>query len=126
MNIQDLSSDIFELVQHEIANKTSASRIKRQVVGILGKLVDSLTDVDGDFVVVVHLHEGVPTSITTNNPALHDALFVCTDNISVAEDEENAILVTDDDIVVSVGTVAADNNMEIYKSAAKKFARSNS
>lgn len=125
MNISDLAVEIVETVQTELSNKSSPTRINRQVATILNKLVSSLSDADDDYVVTVSMQEGVPFAVSVNSPVLHGALFVSTDNISVAEDEESAIIVDDDNIVVSVGKVSACNDINKYISAARKFSRAN-
>ncbi len=126
MNISDLAAEIVGTVQSELSNKSSSTRINRQVATILNKLVSSLSDVDDDCVIAVNMEEGVPFAVSSNNPALHGALFVCTDNISVADDEESAIIAFDDNIVVSAGKVSACDDMSKYISSARKFTRANS
>jgi hypothetical protein len=51
---------------------------------------------------------------------------VCTDNISVADDEELAVIVHDDVIVVSVAQVEPQDDMARYVKSAHKFERLNS
>lgn len=125
MNISDLAVEIVETVQTELSNKSSHTRINRQVASILNKLVASLSDVDDDCVVAVNMQEGIPFAVSTNNAALHGALFVCTDHISVADDEESAIIAYDDNIVVGIGKVSACDDISMYMTAARKFSRAN-
>lgn len=125
MNIDDLAVGILELVQNEIANKSSTVKMTRQVKSLLHKFVAGLTDTDADYVLAINMHEGLPHTVTCNNPALNGALFVCTDNISVADDEESAIIVYDDNIVVGIGNVSVCSDVQKYIQAARKFDRDN-
>jgi len=128
MNISDTASEIVELVQTELANKTNAGKIKRQIASILSKIVHNFSDAEDEsnYVVVVNLLQGVPESVVSNHPGLSGALVVCTDNISVADDEELAVIVHDDVIVVAVAQVEAQDDMTSYVKSAHKFERLNS
>lgn len=127
MNIHELAAEIVDLVQAETSNKTSEAKIRRQIVGILNKIVSNFSEAeeDGDYVVVVNLQQGVPESIYSNHPGICGALFVCTDNISVADDEETAVIIYEDVIVVGVGEVEAQDDMAQHTRAAIKFERQN-
>jgi hypothetical protein len=128
MNISDTASEIVELVQTELSNKTNVGKINRQVANILSKIVHNFSDAEDEanYVVVVNLFQGVPESVVCNHPGLSGALVVCTDNISVADDEENAVIVHDDVIVVAVSSVEAQDDMARYIKSAHKFERLNS
>lgn len=126
MNINSLAFEIVELVQNETANKTNINKINRQVINILNKIVSNFSDTEADdYTVVINLDQGLPTSVLTNHPNLNGALFVCTDNISVADDEEAAICVGDETIVVGVGEMQVQDDMSMYHKAAHKFERQN-
>lgn len=125
MNISDIAVQIVDLVQAETINKAAASRVNKQVANILHKLVGSLADAEDEYVVVINMDSGIPQSVLTNNPALNGALFVCTDNISVADDEEAAVVVYDDTIVVSSGAVEIDGDMHNFVKAEAKFSKLN-
>ena len=126
MNISDTASEIVDLVQTELSGKTNIGKIKRQVASILSKIVNNFSDAEDNYVVVVNLFEGVPESVLSNHPGLSGALVVCTDNISVADDEESAVIVHDDVIVVAVSSVEAQDDMARYVKSAHKFERLNS
>lgn len=128
MNIFDTASEIVELVETERSNKTASGKIKRQVACILSKIVSNFSDAEEEdnYVVVVNLNQGVPESIASNHPGLSGALVICTDNISVADDEELAVLVHDDVIVVAVSEVQAQDDMARLIKSAHKFERLNS
>jgi len=128
MNISDTASEIVELVQTELSNKTNVGKINRQVANVLSKIVNNFSDAEDDanYVVVVNLFQGVPETIVSNHPGLSGALVVCTDNISVADDEESAVIVHDDVIVVAVSSVEAQDDMARYVKSAHKFERLNS
>lgn len=128
MNISDTASEIVELVQTELSNKTNVGKIKRQVASILSKIVHNFSDAEDEanYVVVVNLLQGVPTSVLSNHPGLSGALVVCTDDISVADDEELAVIVHDDVIVVAVTQVEAQDDMARHVKSAHKFERLNS
>jgi hypothetical protein len=128
MNISDTASEIVELVQTELSNKTNVGKINRQVANILSKIVNNFSDAEDDanYVVVVNLFQGVPETVVSNHPGLSGALVVCTDNISVADDEESAVIVHDDVIVVAVSSVEAQDDMARYVKSAHKFERLNS
>lgn len=128
MNISDTASEIVELVQTEMSNKTAIGKINRQVANILSKIVSNLSDAkeEDNYVVVVNLNQGMPESILSNHPGLNGALVVCTDNISVADDEELAVIVHDDVIVVAVSEVQAQDDMSRLIKSAHKFERLNS
>jgi hypothetical protein len=128
MNISDTASEIVELVQTELSNKTNVGKIKRQVVNILSKIVHNFSDAEDDasYVVVVNLNQGVPEMVLSNHPGLSGALVVCTDNISVADDEEAAVIVHDDVIVVAVSSVEPQDDMARHVKSAHKFERLNS
>lgn len=127
MNINDLAAEIVDLVQTETSNKTSDAKIRRQVISILAKIVSNFTEAEeeGDYVVVVNLNQGVPESIYANHPGIIGALFICTDNISVSDDEERAVIIYDDVIVVGTGEVEAQDDMALHQKAALKFERQN-
>lgn len=127
MNINDLAAEIVDLVQTETSNKTSDAKIRRQVISILSKIVSNFTEAEeeGDYVVVVNLNQGVPEALYSNHPGIIGALFVCTDNISVTDDEERAVIIYDDVIVVSTGEVEAQDDMALHQKAALKFERQN-
>lgn len=125
MNISDIAVQIVDLVQAETINKAAASRVNKQVANILHKLVGNLADAEDEYVVVINMDSGIPQSVLTNNPALNGALFVCTDNISVADDEEAAVVVYDDTIVVSSGVVEIDGDMHTFVKAEAKFSKLN-
>lgn len=125
MNISDTASEIVDLVQTELSGKTSIGKIKRQVASILSKIVNNFSDAEDNYVVVVNLFEGVPESVLSNHPGLSGALVVCTDNISVADDEEAAVIVHDDIIVVAVSEMEAQDDMSRYVKSAHKFERLN-
>jgi hypothetical protein len=128
MNISDTASEIVELVQTELSNKTNVGKINRQVANILSKIVNNFSDAEDEanYVVVVNLFQGVPETVVSNHPGLSGALVVCTDNISVADDEESAVIVHDDVIVVAVSSVEAQDDMARYVKSAHKFERLNS
>lgn len=128
MNISDTASEIVELVQVELSNKTNIGKINRQVANILSKIVSNFSDAEEEdnYVVVVNLNQGVPESVLSNHPELSGALVVCTDNISVADDEELAVLVHDDVIVVAVDEVQVQDDMARLIKSAHKFERLNS
>jgi len=128
MNISDTASEIVELVQTELSNKTNVGKINRQVANILYKIVRNFTSAEEEdnYVVVVNLNQGMPESVLSNHPGISGALVVCTDNISVADDEETAVIVHDDVIVVSVAQVEAQDDMARYVKSAHKFERLNS
>jgi hypothetical protein len=128
MNISDTASEIVELVQTELSNKTNVGKINRQVANVLSKIVNNFSDAEDDanYVVVVNLFQGVPETVVSNHPGLSGALVVCTDNISVADDEESAVIVHDDVIVVAVSSVEAQDDMARYVKSAHKFERLNS
>jgi hypothetical protein len=128
MNISDTASEIVELVQTELSNKTNIGKINRQVANILSKIVSNFSDAEEEdnYVVVVNLNQGIPESILSNHPGLSGALVVCTDNISVADDEELAVIVHDDVIVVAVDEVQAQDDMARLIKSAHKFERLNS
>lgn len=124
MNINNLAGEIVELVQQETANKTNITKINRQVVNILNKIVRNFSDTEDDeYVIAVNLNQGLPTSVLTNHPNLNGALFVCTDDISVADDIETSVNVTEDSIVVGVGEVQVQDDMSMYRKPAHKFER---
>lgn len=125
MNISDTASEIVDLVQTELSGKTNIGKIKRQVASILSKIVNNFSDAEDNYVVVVNLFEGVPESVLSNHPGLSGALVVCTDNISVADDEEAAVIVHDDVIVVAVSEMEAQDDMSRYVKSAHKFERLN-
>jgi hypothetical protein len=127
MNISDTAAEIVELVQTELSNKTNVGKINRQVANILSKIVSNFSDAEdeGEYVVVIKLNEGIPDSIVSNHPGISGALVVCTDNIAVADDEETAVIVHDDVIVVAVAEVEAEDDMAQYVRAAHKFERLN-
>ncbi len=128
MNISDTASEIVDLVQTELSNKTNVGKINRQVANILYKIVRNFTSAEEEdnYVVVVNLNQGMPESVLSNHPGISGALVVCTDNISVADDEETAVIVHDDVIVVSVAQVEAQDDMARYVKSAHKFERLNS
>jgi hypothetical protein len=128
MNISDTASEIVDLVQTELSNKTNVGKINRQVANILYKIVRNFTSAEEEdnYVVVVNLNQGMPESVLSNHPGISGALVVCTDNISVADDEETAVIVHDDVIVVSVAQVEAQGDMARYVKSAHKFERLNS
>jgi hypothetical protein len=128
MNISDTATEIVDLVQTELSNKTNVGKINRQVANILAKIVNNFSDArdDDNYVVVVNSLHGVPESVVSNHPGLIGALVVCTDNIAVVDDEENAVIVHDDIIVVAASKVEAHDDMERYVKTAHKFARLNS
>jgi hypothetical protein len=128
MNISDTASEIVELVQTELSNKTNVGKINRQVANILYKIVSNFSDAteQGDYVVVVNLNQGIPESVLSNHPGISGALVVCTDNISIADDEEMAVIVHDDVIVVSVSEIETEDDMARYVKSAHKFERLNS
>lgn len=128
MNISDTASEIVELVQTELSNKTNVGKINRQVANILYKIVRNFTSAEEEdnYVVVVNLNQGMPESVLSNHPGISGALVVCTDNISVADDEETAVIVHDDVIVVAVAKVEAQDDMARYVKSAHKFERLNS
>ena len=126
MNINSLALEIVELVQNETANKTNLNKINRQVINILNKIVSNFSDTEADdYTVVINLDQGLPASVITNHPNLNGALFVCTDNISVADDEEAAICIGEETIIVGVGEIQMQDDMTIYHKAAHKFERQN-
>lgn len=127
MNISDIAAEIVDLVQVELANKTSVNKINRLVAGILAKIVSNFSDAeeDGSYVVVVTLNQGLPEAVSSNHPALAGALFICTDNMSVADDEESAVVVYDDIIVVGTGEIDTQDDMTVHTRAAHKFERLN-
>lgn len=125
MNISDTASEIVDLVQTELSGKTNIGKIKRQVASILSKIVNNFSDAEDNYVVVVNLFEGVPESVLSNHPGLSGALVVCTDNISVSDDEEAAVIVHDDVIVVAVSEMEAQDDMSRYVKSAHKFERLN-
>jgi hypothetical protein len=127
MYISDTAAEIVELVQTELSNKTNVGKINRQVANILSKIVSNFSDAEdeGEYVVVIKLNEGIPDSIVSNHPGISGALVVCTDNIAVADDEETAVIVHDDVIVVAVAEVEAEDDMAQYVRAAHKFERLN-
>lgn len=128
MNISDTASEIVDLVQTELSNKTNVGKINRQVASILAKIVNNFSDAkdDDSYVVVINAFQGVPESVVSNHPGLIGALVVCTDNIAVVDDEENAVIVHDDVIVVAVSKVEAHDDMARYVKTAHKFERLNS
>ncbi len=128
MNISDTASEIVDLVQTELSNKTNVGKINRQVANILYKIVRNFTSAEEEdnYVVVVNLNQGMPESVLSNHPGISGALVVCTDNISVADDEETAVIVHDDVIVVAVAKVEAQDDMARYVKSAHKFERLNS
>jgi hypothetical protein len=128
MNISDTAAAIVELVQTEISNKTNVGKINRQVANILSKIVHNFSDAEDEanYVVVVNLFQGVPETVVSNHPGLSGALVVCTDNISVADDEEAAVIVHDDVIVVAVSSVEPQDDMSRHVKSAHKFERLNS
>jgi len=128
MNISDTASEIVDLVQTELSNKTNVGKINRQVANILSKIVRNFSDAEDDasYVVVLNLFQGVPESVVSNHPGLSGALVVCTDSITVADDEENAVIVHDDVIVIAVSQVEAHDDMAQHVKAARKFERLNS
>jgi hypothetical protein len=128
MNISDTASEIVELVQTELSNKTNVGKINRQVAKILYKIVRNFTSAEEEdnYVVVVNLNQGMLESVLSNHPGISGALVVCTDNISVADDEETAVIVHDDVIVVSVAQAEAQDDMASYVKSAHKFERLNS
>ncbi len=125
MNINDIAEDIVTVVQTGIADKVTPTKIQRNVVNLLNKLIRTLSEaeVDEDYLVVVTMDSGVPKSVMSNNPALNGAVFVCTDNISVADDEDTAVIVYDDNIVVSAGEIVICDDTALYLKAARKFIR---
>lgn len=125
MNINDTASEIVDIVQTELSGKTNIGKIKRQVASILSKIVNNFSDAEDNYVVVVNLFEGVPESVLSNHPGLSGALVVCTDNISVADDEAAAVIVHDDVIVVAVSEMQAQGDMSRYVKSAHKFERLN-
>jgi len=127
MNISDTASEIVELVQTELSGKTNIGKINRQVANILSKIVHNFSDAEDEsnYVVVVNLFQGLPESVVSNHPGLSGALVVCTDNIAVADDEETAVIVHDDVIVVAVSEVEAQDDMARYIRSAHKFERLN-
>lgn len=125
MNINDTASEIVDIVQTELSGKTNIGKIKRQVASILSKIVNNFSDAEDNYVVVVNLFEGVPESVLSNHPGLSGALVVCTDNISVADDEAAAVIVHDDVIVVAVSEIQAQGDMLRYVKSAHKFERLN-
>lgn len=128
MNINDTASEIVDLVQTELSNKTNIGKINRQVASILSKIVHNFSDAEDEdnYVVVVNLFQGVPETVLSNHPGLNGALVVCTDNISVADDEESAVIVHDDVIVVAVSSVESQDDMARHVKSAHKFVRLNS
>jgi hypothetical protein len=127
MNISDIAEEIVNSVQSGMADKIPPAKLQRGVVTILNKLVRSLSEagVDDDYLVVVTMDSGVPQSVMSNNPALNGAVFVCTDNISVADDEDNVVIVYDDNIVVTTGEIVICDETATYLKAARKFERLN-
>ena len=109
MNISQVAKEIMELVQLGLADKTNPVKINRQVTATLNKLIKSIseTNIDEEAIVVVDMDAGVPKSISTNIPGLNNAKFVCLDDIAVIdeEDEENAIIVEDDRVVINAGEI---------------------
>lgn len=127
MNISDIAEDIVNLVQSGLADKVNPAKINRSVTNVLNKLVKSLVEAnaDEDFVVIVTMESGVPTAVTSNNTALNGALFVCVDNIAVADDEDNAVIVYDDNIVIGTGDIVLCDDVSMYVRAARKYERLN-
>jgi hypothetical protein len=127
MNISDIAEDIVNLVQSGLADKVNPTKINRSVTNVLNKLVKSLVEAqaDEDFVVIINTESGVPTGVTSNNTALNGALFVCVDNIAVADDEDNAVIVYDDNIVIGTGDIAICDDVSLYVRAARKYERLN-
>lgn len=125
MNISDLAVQIVELVQAETSNKAATNKVNKQVANMLNKLVCSLADAEDDYVVVINMDSGIAQSVLTNNPALNGALFICTDNMSVVDDEAAAVVVYDDTIIVSSGTVEIDSDMHTFVKAESKFSKLN-
>jgi hypothetical protein len=127
MNISNIASEIVELVQQETFNKTNITKINRQVASIINKIVKNFSDAEEgeDYTVLINLQHGLPKSVYTNHPNLSNALFVCTDDVSVTDDEDNAAYIDDDTIVVGVGTVELQDDMSACNKAAQKFERDN-
>lgn len=125
MNINDIAEDIVNTVQTGMADKVAPAKLQRNVVNILNKLIRTLSEAgaDEDYLVVVTMDSGVPQSVMSNNPALNGAVFVCTDNISVADDEDTAVIVYDDNIVVCTGEIVICDETALYLKAARKFER---
>lgn len=125
MNISQVAKEIMELVQLGLADKTNPVKINRQVTATLNKLIKSIseTNIDEEAIVVVDMDAGVPKSISTNIPGLNNAKFVCLDDIAVIdeEDEENAIIVEDDRVVINAGEIELFCNGDIFIKAMNKF-----
>ena len=125
-SVGDIAAEIITLVQTGLADKVSPVKLNRQVAAQINRVIKNLAEASADdnYVVAVHMETGIPVSVSSNNPALNGALFVCTDNIVVAEDESTAVIVQDDDIVVGVGEVTMFNDTDVLVRAARKYARS--
>lgn len=122
MSIQDLAEDIVDFVQQETSGKVSANKITKQVLSRLNTFVRNISEIDQeDLTIVVQLHEGTPVAVFTNHPTMEGASYVCTDNISVADDEASAIVVSDENIVVGTGVVGTHDNLELYTKAYIKY-----
>lgn len=127
MNISDTASELVDLIQTETSNKLSKPKICKQVAALLNKLVDNLRTAqeETEYVIVINLDQGMPSSVTTNAPELNGALFVCTDDISLADDVDSAILVGEETLIIGTGVIEMEDDMRKYVRSAVKFERLN-
>ena len=124
-SVEDIAEEVVQIVQAGLADKINPVKLNREVAAHIKKLIKSTAETmaDAEYIVAVQMDAGVPMAISSNNPALAGALFVCTDSILVAEDEDTAVIVQDDTIVVSIGEVSLCDDTEALTRAARKFSR---